>query len=157
MYETESLLREYAKEITEIIEATRTDPGNDLVRTEIAAALAESLNKQKTKTGKDLSIKDTDLYKLAQALKEGNDENERMLNVKRAFPRRWSLIFDKYNFDWNVSREDVKTVRRKGPSRKKEKSSTGSVEGEIKGLERTMKRLDEAVEELTGEIRKHEE
>jgi hypothetical protein len=115
MYDTESLLQEYAEEITGIIEATRTDPGDDLVRTEIAAALAESLNKQKAKTGKDLSIKDTDLYRLAQAVKEGKDEHERMLNVKRAFPRRWSLIFDKYNFDWNVSRKDTKVERRKGP------------------------------------------
>ena len=71
MYDTESLLQEYAEEITEVIEATRTDPGDDLVRTEIAAALAESLNKQKEKTGKDLSIKDTDLYRLAQAVKRG--------------------------------------------------------------------------------------
>jgi hypothetical protein len=157
MYDTESLLQEYAEEITRIIEATRTDPGDDLVRTEIAAALAESLNKQKTKTGKDISIKDTDLYRLAQAVKEGKDERERMLNVKRAFPRRWSLIFDKYNFDWNVSYRVMKVERRKGPSKKIGESPTGSVEGEIEGLERTMKKLDEHVEELTGEIRKHEE
>ena len=88
MYETDSLLHEYVKEITEIIEATKNDPGNDLVRTEIAAALAESLNKQKKKTGKDLSVKDTDLYRLAQAMKEGRNEHERTLNVKRTFPRR---------------------------------------------------------------------
>jgi hypothetical protein len=135
MYDTESLLQEYAQEITEIIEATGTDPGDDLVRTEIAAALAESLNEQKTKTSQDISIKDTDLYRLAQAVKEGKDEHERMLNVKRAFPRRWSLIFDKYNFDWNISRKDIKVERRKGPSKKIAENPAGTTEGEIEGPE----------------------
>ena len=157
MHDTESLLREYAKEITEIIEATKSDPGNDLVRTEIAAALAESLNRQKKRAGKDLSVKDTDLYRLAQAVKEGRDEHERTLNVKRAFPRRWSIICDKYNFDWKISCKDLSAVRRKGPPRKRAKSPTGSIEGEIEGLEKTMKKLDEQIGELTEEIRKREE
>ena len=47
MDEKESFLREHAKEITEIIEATGEDPENVEVRAEIAAALSASLHSKK--------------------------------------------------------------------------------------------------------------
>jgi hypothetical protein len=47
MYEEESFLQENAKEITEIIEATREDPENEEIRAEIAATLSDSLHRKK--------------------------------------------------------------------------------------------------------------
>jgi NTP pyrophosphatase (non-canonical NTP hydrolase) len=154
MYEKESLLREHAKEITEIIEATREDPENEEIRAEIADALSDSLNKKKMRAR---SVKDTDLYRLAQAVKQAGDQQECAELVKRAFPRRWSIIFEKYNFDWKFSCKEMKPTRRKEPAKKMAEGPINGIEEEVQGLERTIKELDEHVGELTKEIRKHEE
>ena len=154
MYEKESLLREHAKEITEIIEATREDPENEEIRAEIAATLSDSLNRKKMRAR---SVKDTDLYRLAQAVKQAGDQQECAELVKRAFPRRWSIIFEKYNFDWKLSCRDMRPTRRKEPPTKMAEGPISGIEEEVQSLEKTMKELDEHVGELTKEIRKHEE
>jgi site-specific recombinase XerD len=140
MYEKDSFLREHAKEITEIIEATGEDPENEEVRAEIAAALSASLHSKKMRAR---SVKDTDLYRLAQAVKQAGGEQECVELVKRAFPRRWSVIFEKYNFAWKFSCRETRPTRRKEPPKKTAKSPTSGIEEEIQGLETTMKELDE--------------
>ena len=154
MYEKESFLREHAKEITEIIEATREDPENEEVRAEIAATLSDSLHRKKIRAR---SVKDTDLYRLAQAVKQARDEHECAELVKQVFPRRWSVIFEKYHFAWKFSCSEARPAGRMEPPEKKTKSSTSGIENEFQGLEKSMKELDEHVGELTREIRKHEE
>jgi hypothetical protein len=154
MYEEESFLREHAEEITEIIGATREDPENEEIRAEIAATLSDSLHRKKMRAR---SVKDTDLYRLAQVVKQAGDEHECAELVKRVFPRRWSIIFEKYNFAWKFSCKEVRQTGRKKPAKKTAKSPTSGIEAEIQGLETTMKELDEHVGELTKEIRKHEE
>ena len=154
MYEKESLLREYAKEITEIIEATREDPENEEIRADIAATLSDSLNKKKMRAR---SVKDTDLYRLAQVVKQAGGEQECAELVKRAFPRRWSIIFERYNFAWKFSCRDIKPTRRKEPPKKVVEGPISGMEEEVQGLEKTMKELDDRVGELTKEIRKHDE
>jgi hypothetical protein len=101
-------LREHAKEITEIIEATREDPENEVVRAEIAAALSASLHCKKMRAR---SVKDTDLYRLAQAVRQAGGEQECVELVKRAFPRRWSVIFEKYNFAWKFFCRETRPTR----------------------------------------------
>lgn len=156
MHNTESVLRDCGKEIDDILEATINEPGNELIRTEVAADLAESLNAEKKRTGKDLPVKDTDLYRLAQAMKERNNENERILSVKRAFPRRWSIICDRYNFGWNISCKDMKTTRKKGRPKKTARNQVAEIEGEIKSMQENIKELLDHAEELTEELRKEE-
>jgi hypothetical protein len=130
MYNEESFLREHAKEITEIIEATREDPKNEEVRAEIAATLSDSLHRKKMRAR---SIKDTDLYRLAQAVKQAGDENECAELVKRVFPRRWSIIFEKYNFAWKFSCKEMKPTRRKEAPMKTAKDPTSWIEKEVQG------------------------
>jgi site-specific recombinase XerD len=154
MYKEESFLREHAREITEIIEATREDPENEEIRAEIAATLSDSLHRKKMRAH---SIKDTDLYRLAQAVKQAGDEHECAELVKQVFPRRWSVIFEKYNFAWKFSCREARPTRRKEPPKKKGKSPTSGIENEVQDLEKSVKELDEHVGELTKEIRKHEE
>jgi hypothetical protein len=152
MDEKDSFLRDHAKEITEIIEATREDPENEQIRAEIAAALLDSLHRKKMRAR---SVKDTDLYRLAQAVKQAGTEEECAELVKGAFPRKWSIIFEKYNFAWKFSCRGP--TGWKEPPNKTAESPTSGIEEEILGLETTMKELDEHVGELTKEIRKHEE
>jgi hypothetical protein len=154
MYKKESFLREHAKEITEIIEATREDPENEEIRAEIAATLSDSLSRKKMRAR---SVKDTDLYRLAQAVKQAGGEHECAKLVKRAFPRRWSIIFEKYHFDWKFTCKDMRPTRQTGPTKKMAAGPTSVTEEEVRGLEKTMKELDVHVGELTKEIRKHEE
>ncbi len=154
MYEKESFMREHAGEITEIIEATREDPENEEIRAEIAATLLDALHRKKMRAR---SVKDTDLYRLAQAVKQAGDEHECAELVKRVFPRRWSVIFEKYNFAWKFSCKETRQTGWKKPPKKKAKGSTSGIEEEIEVLETTMKELDEHMGELTKEIRKREE
>ncbi len=154
MYEKESFLRDHAKEITEIIEATNEDPENEEIRAEIAVTLSDSLHRKKMRAR---SVKETDLYKLAQAVKQARDEHECAELVKRAFPRRWSVIFEKYNFAWKFSCKVRRQTTRKGPPKETAKAPTQGVEKEVQDLEKSMKELDEHVGALTKEIRKHED
>jgi hypothetical protein len=103
------------------------------------------------------SVKDTDLYRLAQAVKQAGDQQECAELVKRAFPRRWSIIFEKYNFDWKLSCRDMRPTRRKEPPTKMAEGPISGIEEEVQSLEKTMKELDEHVGELTKEVRKHGE
>jgi hypothetical protein len=154
MYDKESFLREYEKEITEIIEATKEDPENEEIRAEIAATLSDSLNRKKMRAR---SVKDTDLYRLAQVVKQAEGEHECAELVRRAFPRRWSIIFEKYNLAWKFSCRERRPARGKEPSKKVAEGPMSGIEEEVQGLEKTMKELDEHVGELAREIRKHEE
>ena len=154
MYEKESFLREHAKEITEIIEATREDPENEEIRAEIAVTLSDSLCGKRMRAR---SVKDTDLHRLAQAVKQARDEHECAELVKRAFPRRWSIIFEKYDFAWKFSCRVMRKTARKGPPKETAKAPASGVEKEVQDLEKSMKELDEHVGELTKEIRKHDE
>jgi len=154
MYEEESFLREHAREITEIIEATKENIENQEIRAEIAATLSDSLNRKNMRAR---SVKDTDLYKLAQVVKEAGDEQECAILVKRAFPRRWSVIFEKYNFAWKFSCREMRPTRRKKSPKKTAEGPTSGIEKGVQGLEKTMKELDEHVGELAKEIRKHGE
>jgi hypothetical protein len=154
MYEKELFLREHAREITEIIEATSEDPENEEIRAEIATTLSNSLNRKQMRAR---SVKDTDLYRLAQAVKQAADEHECAELVKRAFPRRWSIIFEKYNLAWRFPCKTTKQTTRRGPSKETAKAPTSGVEKEVQGLEKSMEELDKHVEELTKEVRKHDE
>jgi hypothetical protein len=113
MYDKKSFLREHAKEITEVIEATREDPGNEEIRAEIAATVSDSLDRKKMRAR---SVKDTDLYRLAQVVKQAGGEQECAELVKRAFPRRWSAIFEKDNFAWKFSCKEMGPARRRRAS-----------------------------------------
>jgi len=152
MDEKESFLREHAKEITEIIEATKEDPENETIRAEIADALLQSLHRKKMRAR---SVKDTDLYKLAQAVKQAGGEQECAEVVRRVFPRRWSIIFEKYNFAWKFSCRAPARPRK--PPKKMAEGPISGIEKEVQGLKKTVKELDEHVGELTKEIRKFEE
>jgi len=152
MDEKESFLREHAKEITEIIEATKEDPENEEIRAEIAAALLDSLHMRKMRAR---SVKDTDLYRLAQAVKQARSEEECAELVKRAFPRRWSIIFEKYDFAWKLPCRAP--TRRKKPPKKMAEGPISGIKKEIQSLEETVKELDEHVGELTKEIGKYGE
>jgi hypothetical protein len=146
--DNESFLREHAKEIAEIMEAMREEPDNEGIRAEIAAALSDSLDRKKMRAR---SVKDTDLYKLAQVVKQAGGERECAEAVKRAFPRRWSIIFEKYNFPWKFS------CRETMPPKKMAEGPITGIEKEVRDLEKTVKELDKHVGELTKEIREHEE
>jgi hypothetical protein len=155
LFEQASLLREHEKEITDIIEAMKEVPENEEVRAEIAAALAQSLNEEEMRAGAARSVKDTDLYRLAQAVKQAGTEEECAELVKGAFPRRWSIIFEKYNFAWKFSCRAP--TGQKKPPKKMAKGPVSGIEKEVQDLEETVKELDERVGELTKEIRKLEE
>ena len=103
------------------------------------------------------SVKDTDLYRLAQAVKQAGGEQECAEVVRRVFPRRWSIIFEKYNLAWKFSCRERRPARGKEPSKKVAEGPMSGIEEEVQGLEKTMKELDEHVGELAKEIRKHEE
>jgi hypothetical protein len=118
MDEKNSFLREHAKEITEIIEATKEDPENEEIRAEIAAALIDSLHSKKVRAR---SVKDTDLYRLAQAVRQAGGEQECVELVKRAFPRRWSIIFEKYKFAWKFSCRQIRPEGGRGRQRRRRK------------------------------------
>lgn len=149
MHEDEALLREHGRQITEIIEATRDDPEDPEVREEVAAALACSLKEEENSRG-TRSIEDTDLYRLAQAIRRAVDERECAILVKQAFPAEWSIIFEKYDFNWKFSCRNVEAPM-------KTTGDSSGIKEEIEELEETVKELDEHVVELAEEIRKHEE
>ena len=90
-------------------------------------------------------------------MKQAGDEHECAELVKRVFPRRWSVIFEKYNFAWKFSCKEMGPTGRKKPPKKTAKSPASGIENEVQGLEKSMKELDEHVGQLRKEIRKHEE
>ena len=154
MYDKASLLREHAKEITEIIEATKEDSEDEAIRAEIAAALSASLNRKKMSTQ---SIKDMDLYRLAQAIKQAGSGQECTELLKRTFPGSWSIIFEKYNFAWRFPWREMKQTRQKELPKKMAEGLISGMEEEVQDLEKSIKELDEHIGELTKEIRKHKE
>jgi hypothetical protein len=151
MVSKEEYTRQYAKEITEIIEATTADPEDTDARFTIAEALAYSLDQAKSKTGKDQSVKDTDLYKLAEVMKHAGSQEECAMALKRAFPRRWSTILEKYNFNWKISCTPIIA------GKKLRKAPLDQFEEKVEDLEKIVKDLEGEVGELKQEVRKYEE
>ncbi len=151
-YDEEQVMREHAKEIDIIMKATKAGPGDEQERRTVASALAYSLASAKKRTGKDPSVEDTDLYKLAEAIREANNQEECVTAIKRAFPRRWSIILEKYELDWKIPECKALLRARKATNRRSTR-----IEAEVENVEEDIKELDRHIEELAEEIRKHEE
>lgn len=151
-YDQEQVMREHAREIDIIMKATRASPGDEQERRTVAAALAYSLARAKKRTGKDPSVEDTDLYKLAETIREANNEEECVTAIKRAFPRRWSIILEKYDLDWKIPECKALARTRKAKSRRSTR-----IKAKVENVEKKVKELDRHIEDLAEEIRKHEE
>ncbi len=147
-YDVTHVMREYTKEIDFIMTATRAGPEDVQERGKVASALTYSLAAAKKRTGKTTSVEDTDLYKLAQAIREAGSQEDCAAAVKRAFPRRWSIIFERYDLDWKIP--ECKTALRAGKAKKRRPSG---IEAEVETLEKDVKGLDRDLEALTKQIR----
>lgn len=151
-YKEEQVMREHAREIDVIMQATRAGPADEQERRTVASALAYSLAIAKKRTGKDPSVEDTDLYKLAEAIRESNNQEECVTAIKRTFPRRWSVILEKYELDWKIP--ECKEVLR---ARKAKNRQSSRIEAEVENVEKDVKELDRHIEELVEEVRKRKE
>jgi hypothetical protein len=151
-YDEERVMQEYTREIDIIMKATRADPADEQARRTVASALVYSLASAKKRTGRNPSVADADLYKLAEAIGEANNKKECVTAIKRAFPRRWSTILGKYDFDWKIP--ECKATLLAGKARNRRSTR---IEAEVENLEKNVKELDRHLEELAEEVRKHEE
>jgi len=151
-YDEERVMQEHAKEIDIIMKATRADPADEQARRTVASALAYSLASAKKRTGRDPSVEDVDLYRLAEAIREANNQEECVTAIKQAFPRRWSTILERYDLDWKIPECKTMLLAWKAKNRRSTR-----IEAEVENLEKNVKELDRHVEELAEDVRKHEE
>ena len=121
-YDVTHVMREYTKEIDFIMTATRAGPEDVQERGKVASALTYSLAAAKKRTGKTTSVEDTDLYKLAQAIREAGSQ-ELAAAVTSGLSRAGGASY---------SRDTISTGRslsarpRSGPERRRNAVRAGS-------------------------------
>lgn len=150
-YNVERVMQKYAKEIDFIMTATKVGPADVRERERVTSALKYSLAVARNEAGQNPSAEDTDLYKLAEAIRLANNQEECVAAIKRAFPCSWSIILETYDLDWKIP--ECKTMLRAGRTRHHPSSRIGS---EVETLEQDVKALDRHLEELAEEVRKRE-
>jgi outer membrane murein-binding lipoprotein Lpp len=101
-HDRESILQQYRKEITHILKATTADPKDEAARLKVATTLARVLSFTKIRTGEDRTPKDTEVYKVAAAIRRAKSREQFETALQQAIPKAKSRILEKYNLAWNL-------------------------------------------------------
>jgi hypothetical protein len=101
-YDRESILQQYPKEITHILKATTADPKDDEARMNVATTLARVLSFTKRRTGEDRTPRDTEVYKVAAAVRQAKGQEQFEALLQQIVPKVKSGVLKKYNLTWNV-------------------------------------------------------
>ncbi len=101
-YDRGSILQQYPKEITNILNATTADPKDETARLKVATTLARGLSFTKIRTGEDRTPADTELYKLATVIRQAKSREQFDELLRQSIPKVKSHILEKYNLSWNL-------------------------------------------------------
>jgi hypothetical protein len=101
-HDRESILQQYRKEITHILKATTANPKDEVARLKVATTLARVLSFTKIRTGEDRTPQDTEVYKVAAAIRQAKSREQFETALQQAIPKAKSRILEKYNLAWNL-------------------------------------------------------
>jgi hypothetical protein len=157
-YDRESILQQYPKEITHILKATTADPKDEAARLKVATTLARILSFTKIRTGEDRTPQDTEVYKLAAAIRQAKSQEQFEMALQQAIPKAKSRILEKYNLAWNVPwlTEEEQWQEKKPRGRRARKTEmsepTQDVNARIDALEKAVDQIQSQLSDLQAKI-----
>ncbi len=101
-YDRESILQQYPSDITDILKATTANPKDEAARLKVATTLARALSFTKIRTGEDRAPQDTEVYKLAAAIRQAKNQEQFDELFRQAVPKVKPHILEKYNLVWDL-------------------------------------------------------
>ena len=101
-YDRESILQQYPSDITDILKATTANPKDDAARLKVATTLARALSFTKIRTGEDRAPQDTEVYKLAAAIRQAKNQEQFDELFRQSVPKVKPHILEKYNLAWDL-------------------------------------------------------
>jgi hypothetical protein len=157
-YDRESILQQYPKEITHILKATTADPKDEAARLKIATTLARVLSFTKIRTGEDRTPQDTEIYKVAAAIRQAKNQEQFETALQQLVPKAKSRILEKYNLAWNLpwlteQEEGQEKKPRRRRARKIEVSEpVPDINARIDALERAVSLIQGQLSDLQAKI-----
>ncbi len=151
-YDRESILQQYPKEITHILKATTADPKDETARLKVATTLARALSFTKIRTGEDRTPQDTEVYKVAAAIRQAKDREQFKTLLRQAIPKPKPHILKKYNLAWNVpwltEQEQEEKPRRRRARKAEVSESVPDINTRIDVLEAAIKQIQSQLSDL---------
>ena len=157
-YDRGSILQQYPKEITHILKATTADPKDEAARLKVATTLARALSFTKIRTGEDRTPQDTEVYKVAAAIRQAKNQEQFETLLQQAIPKAKSRILEKYNLAWNLSwapeqEEGQRKKPRKRRARKAEVSEAApDINARIDALEEAVNQIQDQLSDLQAKL-----
>jgi DnaJ-domain-containing protein 1 len=157
-YERQSILQQYPKEITNILKATTADPKDEAARLKVATTLARALSFAKIRTGEDRTPQDTEVYKLAAAIRQAKSQEQFEAALEQLIPKVKSHILEKYNLAWNLpwlaeQEQGQEKKPRKRRTRKTEASEAAlDINARIGALEKVMDQIQSQLSDIQARI-----
>jgi hypothetical protein len=151
-YDRESILQQYPKEITHILKATTADPKDDEARMNVATTLARVLSFTKRRTGEDRTPRDTEVYKVAAAVRQAKGQEQFEALLQQIVPKVKSGVLKKYNLAWNVpwstEQEEEKPRRRRGKKAEVSEAVVPDINARIDALEKAINLIQSQLSDL---------
>ncbi len=158
-YDRESVLQQYPSDITDILKATTADPKDKAARLKVATTLARVLSFTKRRTGEDRTPQDTEVYKLAAAIRQAQSREQFDALLPQMVPKAKSGILEKYNLTWSLPwLHEQEQAREKKPRGRRPKKTAAAevvpdINARIGALERAMDLIQGQLSELPGKDR----
>jgi outer membrane murein-binding lipoprotein Lpp len=155
-YDRESILQQYPKEITHILKATTADQKDEAARLKVATTLAKALSFTGIRTGENRTPQDTEVYKLAAAIRRAKSREQFETALQQAIPKAKSRILEKYNLVWNLpwstEREQGQESRKRRTRKAEVSEPVPDVNARIDALENAMKQIRSQLSDLQLKI-----
>ena len=157
-FDRESILQQYPKEITDILKATTADPKDEAARLKVATTLARALSFTKIRTGADRTPQDTEVYKLAAAIRQAKSQEQFETLLQQAIPKVKSRILEKYSLAWSLpwltkQEEGQESRPRRRRARKAEVGGpVPEINARIDALEKAVNHIQSQLSDLQAKI-----
>jgi hypothetical protein len=157
-YDRESILRQYPSDITDILKATTAHPKDETARLKVATTLARALSFTKIRTGEDRTPQDTEVYKLAAAIRQAKSQEQFDELLQQLVPKAKSRILEKYNLAWNLpwlseqEQGQEKKPRRRRARKAEVSEPVADVNARIDALEKVMDQVRSQLSDLQAKI-----
>ncbi len=148
-YCRESILQQYPSDITDILKATTANPKDAAARLKVATTLARALSFTKIRTGEDRTPQDTEVYKLAAAIRRAKSQEQFYEMLEQAIPKAKSRILEKYNLAWNLP-WSTEEGQEKKPRRRRVRSA--EVSEPVPDINARIDALEKVVDEIRGQL-----